>query len=92
MKFELEPDELVKLGEFTKQQYAKLVEAQKETDAEQWHVTTKKGFTYPYMGSIGGGFTYEFTPTSIGTVVKATFCKGHPEYESTIDLTDYKSW
>jgi hypothetical protein len=92
MKFELEDDELAKLAEFSKVQYAKIVEAQKGTDVERWHVTCEDGITYPYLGAIGGCFTYEFTPTSIGTVVKVTFCKGHPDYEATIDLTDYASW
>lgn len=92
MKFELDDVELEKLYEFQRQQYAKLVELQKGTAAEMWHSTDENGITYPHLGSIGGGFTYEFTPTSIGTSVKVTFCKGHPTYEATIDLTDYASW
>ena len=91
MKFELDEKESEKLNEFIKVQYAKLVEAQKGTDVEKWH-STYGGITYPYLGSIGGGLTYEFTPTTIGTIVNVTFCKGHPDYEAQIDLTDYASW
>ena len=40
------------------------------------------------IGAIGGRLRYEFTPTSLGTVLKVTdsFSK------TQIDVTDYKSW
>ena len=41
---------------------------------------------YPYMGTIGGGLTYCFTPTSLGVIFKAKFL----DFE--LDLTDYDSW
>ena len=41
-----------------------------------------------YSGTIGGRFTYCFTPTSLGIVVKVK--DGIDEDE--IDLTDYLSW
>ena len=37
--------------------------------------------------AIGGGMTYSFTPTSIGTVVKVTYYNGQE-----INVTDYDSW
>ena len=40
----------------------------------------------PYQGAIGGGVTYEFTPTSIGTVFKV---KANGK---ELDLSDYDSW
>lgn len=43
---------------------------------------------YPYGGAIGGGLTYEFTPTSIGLIFKVRY-SGH---EEPLDLTDYASW
>lgn len=43
---------------------------------------------YPYSGASGGGLTYEFTPTSIGTVEIVRY-SGYPE---SLDLTDYLSW
>ena len=40
-----------------------------------------------YTGAIGGGLTYEYTPTSLGTVFKATCHCGE-----ALDLSDYDSW
>ena len=39
-------------------------------------------------GASGGRFTYSFTPTSLGEILKITdnLCK------KTLDLTDYDSW
>lgn len=42
-----------------------------------------------YGGAIGGRFTYCFTPTSLGMVVKV---RDSMESKDTIDLTDYSSW
>jgi hypothetical protein len=41
---------------------------------------------YPYLGAIGGGRTYLFTPTSIGTFAAVQF-SGDPERH---DLTDFE--
>lgn len=89
--FSLDSDQQAKLNAFLKEQYAKLVEAQKGTDAEQHHVTGEDGTVYPYLGAVGGGCTYEFSPTSLGTVCKVTFAAG-TKFAATIDLTDYDSW
>jgi hypothetical protein len=43
---------------------------------------------YPYSGVSGGGLTFEFTPTSIGTVSIARYAG----YEGKLDFTDYNSW
>ena len=45
----------------------------------------------PFLGASGGSVTYEFTPTSIGTITKVVWCAGMP-FEDTIDLTDYDFW
>jgi hypothetical protein len=42
---------------------------------------------YPYEGAIGGGLSYEFTPTSIGSCFIVRYGE---EYE--LNLTDYDSW
>lgn len=42
-----------------------------------------------YAGASGGRFTYSFTPTSLGVVVKVHDAM---EQQDTIDLTDYDSW
>ena len=40
------------------------------------------------VGAIGGRFTYSFSPTSIGTVVKVSDCITGKE----LDVTDYQDW
>lgn len=45
---------------------------------------------YPYGGAIGGGLTYQFTPTSIGLITKVIYGEGEHRHE--LDLTDYDSW
>jgi len=39
-------------------------------------------------GCSGGMFTYEFTPTTLGTVVRVI----NNLNKEVVDLTDYKSW
>lgn len=46
----------------------------------------KKKFK-PSTAAIGGEFTYCFTPTGLGTIIKVKHYKGEE-----IDLTDYDSW
>ena len=41
-----------------------------------------------YTGAIGGRFTFHFTPTSLGCIVKVSDSVDKDE----IDLTDYESW
>lgn len=41
-----------------------------------------------YDGAIGGRFTYCFTPTSLGTVIKVKDYISKKE----IDVSDYDSW
>lgn len=41
-----------------------------------------------YTGAIGGRFTYEFHPTSLGVVIKV---KDETD-QSEIDLSDYEDW
>lgn len=48
--------------------------------------TDSMGRPIPYLGAIGGLLTFQFTPTSLGTVVKVT-AGNH-----VLDLTDYESW
>lgn len=57
---------------------------QKTHDAEK-HVPP--GETVRYCGAIGGAYTYTFTPTSLGTVVRCECaCKDY------LDVTDYDDW
>lgn len=41
----------------------------------------------PSTAAIGGEFTYCFTPTGLGTIVKVKHYQGEE-----LDLTDYESW
>lgn len=45
----------------------------------------------PYEGAIGGGLTYEFTPTSLGVIVDVVFAKG-TKHEAKLMLTDFEEW
>ena len=49
---------------------------------------------YPYEGAIGGGLSYEITPTSIGVITCAVYTIGFEKdkKEWKYDLTDYDSW
>lgn len=43
---------------------------------------------FPYEGAIGGGITFEISPTSLGHIIKARY-----DYTNeTIDLTEYDLW
>lgn len=58
---------------------------QQEEKLAAW---TKKKDMSKYTGAIGGRFTYSFTPTNLGIVVKIK-----DELDQTeVDVTDYDSW
>ncbi len=40
-----------------------------------------------YAGAVGGEYTFCFTPTSIGTVIKVKHATG-----AELDLSDYENW
>lgn len=44
-----------------------------------------------YTGAIGGGLTYQFSPTSIGCAVNVYWMIG-TKSEKSIDLSDYENW
>jgi hypothetical protein len=41
-----------------------------------------------HYGTIGGGYTYRFTPTSLGVIVQIE----NNVTKAVLDLTDYDSW
>ena len=43
---------------------------------------------FPVGGAIGGRWTYQFTPTSLGTVVKVI----DGISKEVLDLSDYEDW
>lgn len=86
MRFEFSQTEFAKFQEWKKEVYAKGVALQKETitDPGEHHLYCwEEGF--PYCGAIGGQFTYEFTPTSIGVIIVVK----DAITDEKIDLTDY---
>jgi len=75
MKFHVTPEEQEKINAFIEEQ------------DKIWQAT-KEGCECPHYGAIGGAYTYHFTPTSIGTVLKVE----NTVTGAVIDLTDYDSW
>jgi len=68
----------------TKEQSDKIIEWMNVHDAEK-HIPV--GQTFRYSGAIGGAYTWEFTPTSLGIVQKVRCSCGEK-----IDVSDYDSW
>jgi hypothetical protein len=91
MKFEITDKQKEKMNKWLKDEiYPEQINKQKEYLKEHADVADLYGYChkngYPYEGAIGGGVTYKFTPTSVGTVVKAV------AYDKELDLTDYDSF
>jgi hypothetical protein len=64
---------------------------QQEIDAkvkEQQKGTSDEHRDMAYYGAIGGAYTYSFTPTGMGTVVKVT----NVLTGDVLDITDYEDW
>jgi hypothetical protein len=80
--------------------YPPIVEQQLKDPRIAGYVFTDEetGVTYPYGGAIGGGLTYEFSPTSIGTAFWVKYPKpqgkkkNSPQEYFRLDLSDYDSW
>jgi hypothetical protein len=90
--FKLDDKQQANLDEWLDAQYAPLVAKQEQDSEVAQFITTVGGKKQPYLGAaIGGGLTYQFTPTSLGMVTKVVFCKG-TDLEATVDLTDYNDW
>lgn len=51
---------------------------------QEWKNTLK----VEYTGAIGGRFTYEFTPTGIGTAITVKDCVT----DQSLDVSDYDNW
>lgn len=92
MKFEITDEQHARAMKWIKEEvYPKIVAQQRETfkNPTQFHFDCWDA-GYPYEGAIGGGITYEFTPTSIGVVERVKYSTHNEEF--SLDLTDYKSW
>ena len=87
--FELTQEQNTKLDTWVKEQDLKAIENQRATFKNPSEFIVQCWDDgYPYTGAIGGGLTYEFTPTSLGLVTKVKY--GLSEEE--IDLSDYENW
>jgi hypothetical protein len=90
--FALDAEQKKKLDIWKKEVQAKGVEQQKASIPKSdpfydaFEISWENGF--PYIGSIGGAFTYSFKPTSIAMIVKVT----DSITGEMLDLTDYDSW
>lgn len=95
MTFSLDKNQINTLSEWLKEQDEKAVAVQKQSveESNPFYSTYKQYWDdgHPYLGAIGGGCTYQFTPTHLGTVVKVYYCKG-TDMEAMVDLTDYDNW
>lgn len=90
MKFEVTREQRKKIDQWLKTEvYPQIITEQKQSidwannpaALDCW----EQG--YPYEGAIGGGLTYEFTPTSIGLSFWVSYGSSH-----RLDLTDYDNW
>lgn len=93
MTFSLTQEESNKIHQWLKTEiYPAILKEQLENpEVARWIITDEDGNQHPYMGAIGGGLTYEFTPTSLGTVTKVHHPTVNGEVK-TLDVTDYDSW
>lgn len=60
-----------------------IIDDEQQKKLDEW----KKHHKSVYTGAIGGRYTYSFTPTSLGVVIKVT------DYvtKEVIDLSDYEN-
>lgn len=90
--FGLDQQQVEKLSAWLDLQNAALAARQEADPAVAPFVTTTAdGRKFPYLGAVGGALTYSFTPTGLGIVIEATYCKGTGD-EATLNLTDYDTW
>ena len=67
--------------------YPPILERQKSDPLMSRISRDMNGREVPYLGAIGGGVTYCFTPTSLGTTLVVRWSDGQE-----LDLTDYSMW
>lgn len=88
MKFELNQNQVKLFDTWSKEQNEVALEIQKENLSEEdFSLLTNDG-EFAYYGAIGGGYTFSFTTSGIGT-----FCSvlNNVTYQK-LDLNDYDSF
>jgi hypothetical protein len=93
MVFTLEESELKQIMTWLQEKiYNPIAEKQLEDPNIAHYVLKREDGSYqPYLGAIGGGLTFEFTPTSLGLIIKVNHLDVNGVVQ-TLDLTDYDSW
>lgn len=86
--FALDDEQAAKLAAWRAEQDKAVLEKQRADGADDPFIAAIHEHGQPYYGACGGELTFSFTPTSIGTVVKAK----HSASGAEIDLTDYDAW
>lgn len=90
--FSLTPKEIEAYDAFKREQHAKAVEKQKSEVSkddpfiDMYESCWESG--YPYEGAVGGGFSFTFTPTSIGNFITIKYALTGDE----MDITDLDSF
>lgn len=79
MDFQITPEQWTKFHSWQVEQDKKVIETQKER-----HLFPDE----PYYGAIGGGYTFSFTPTSIGLIIQIS----NNVTKEMLDVTDYENW
>lgn len=92
MKFELSNVEKAKVDAWLKETVYPEVIAWQKKNVKNPDFIYKMCWNdgYPYEGAIGGGVTYEFTPTSIGNIINVRYKTFEQEFK--LDVTDYDSF
>lgn len=90
--FSLDREQALKVDAWLKNEIYPQVIARQEQHPELKDkiFTDERGVRHPYLGAIGGGITYQFTPTSLGTVTKVIWDDGVLKEE--LDVSDYDMW
>ena len=83
IKFELTTDEADRFLKWRNEVDAR-VKAKQEADPRLKNLTV----LMPYYGAIDGAYTFSFTPTTLGEVIKVR----NELTKEEIDLTDYDLW
>jgi hypothetical protein len=88
MKFQITPEDQAKIDKWLAEVVYPPIVAEQKKDPEMAGLLFKSsnGVEYPYEGAIGGGLTYHFTPTSLGTILRVTY------QDQELDLTDWENW
>lgn len=94
MKFEVTMEQIAKIQKWLATEvYPPIIEKQlADPLIRDFIVQDQDGNSYPYLGAIGGGLTYEFTPTSLGTIFRVSFLPAVNGETKILDLTEYGDW